>query len=167
MSCVLDSYLMKVIRTWWMLFVPDEGYSYLMKVIRAWWRLFVHDEGYLYMMKVIRTWWRLFVHDEGYSYLMKVIRTWWRLFVPDEGYPYLMKVIRTWWRLFVHDEGYSRNRSCTLNVISTLLLLSLGRHLYLWTISPRGYHPPSSQFWLILPLPCLCKQPYYNVRCPH
>jgi hypothetical protein len=58
-------------------------YSYLMNVIRTWWRLFVLDEGYSCLMKVIRTWWRLFVHDEGYSYMMKVIRTWWRLFVPE------------------------------------------------------------------------------------
>ena len=29
--------------------------------------------------------------------------------------------------------------------ISTFLLLSLGRYLCCWTISPRGYHPPSSQ----------------------
>jgi hypothetical protein len=32
-----------------------------------------------------------------------------------------------------------------LNLISTFLLLSLGRYLCWWTFSPRGYHPPSSQ----------------------
>jgi len=45
----------------------------------------------------------------------------------------------------VSDEGYSRNASCALNLISTFVLLSLGRYLCWWTISPRGYHPPSSQ----------------------
>jgi hypothetical protein len=95
-----------------------------MKVI-----LSVPDEGYSEC-----TWWRLF-----WVYLMKVI-----LSVPDEGYSectwwwlfwvYLMKVI-----LSVPDEGYSRN------LISTFLLLSLGRYLCWWTISPWGYHPSSSQ----------------------
>jgi len=32
-----------------------------------------------------------------------------------------------------------------LNLISTFLLLSLDRYHCWWTISPRGYHPPSSQ----------------------
>jgi len=40
---------------------------------------------------------------------------------------------------------YSRNASCALTLISTFLLLSLGRYLCWWTISPQGYHPPSSQ----------------------
>jgi hypothetical protein len=43
------------------------------------------------------------------------------------------------------DEGYSRNVSCTLNLISMFLFLSLGRYHCWWTISFRGYHPPSSQ----------------------
>jgi len=43
------------------------------------------------------------------------------------------------------DEGYSRNASCALNLISTFLLLSLGRYLCWWTISPWGHHPPSSR----------------------
>jgi len=30
-------------------------------------------------------------------------------------------------------------------MISTFLLLLLGRYLCWWTISPRGYHPPSNQ----------------------
>ena len=47
--------------------------------------------------------------------------------------------------LSVLDEGYSKNVSCALNLISTILLLSLGRYFCWWTISPRGYHPPSSQ----------------------
>ena len=44
----------------------------------------------------------------------------------------------------VPDEGYSRNISCALHWISTFLLISLCRYLCWWTISPRGYHPPSS-----------------------
>jgi len=47
--------------------------------------------------------------------------------------------------LSVPDEGYSRNVSCAINLISTFLLLSLGRYLCRWTISPRGYYPPNSQ----------------------
>ena len=35
--------------------------------------------------------------------------------------------------------------SSTLNLTSTYSLLSLGRYLCWWTISPWGYHPPSSQ----------------------
>jgi len=49
--------------------------------------------------------------------------------------------------LNVPDVGYSRNESCALNLISTFLLLSLGRYLCWWTISPWGYHPPSSQWF--------------------
>jgi hypothetical protein len=47
--------------------------------------------------------------------------------------------------LSVPDADYSRNVSCALNLISTFLLLSLGWYLCWWTISPWGYHPPSSQ----------------------
>ena len=77
--------------------------------------------------------------------------------------------------LIVPDEGYSRNVSCTLILISTFLLSwcifivfviicinvfcwiymylthllykkkVTGRYLCWWTISPRGYLPPSSQ----------------------
>ena len=43
--------------------------------------------------------------------------------------------------LSIPGEGYSRHASCTLNLISTFLLLSRGRYLCWWTISPRGYHP--------------------------
>ena len=35
--------------------------------------------------------------------------------------------------------------SSTLNLTFTYSLLSLGRYLCWWTISPWGYHPPSSQ----------------------
>jgi hypothetical protein len=42
-------------------------------------------------------------------------------------------------------EDSFRNASCALNFISTFLLLSLGRYFCWWTISPRVYHPPSSQ----------------------
>jgi len=42
--------------------------------------------------------------------------------------------------LSIPDEDYSRNASCALNLISTFLLLSLGRYLCWWTICPRGYH---------------------------
>ena len=45
----------------------------------------------------------------------------------------------------VPDEGYSRNASRALNLISTFLLLVLGRYLYWWVISLRKYHPTSSQ----------------------
>jgi hypothetical protein len=43
-------------------------------------------------------------------------------------------------------EGYSRNASVALNLISTFLLISLGRYLYWWTINIGGHHPPSSQW---------------------
>jgi hypothetical protein len=33
-----------------------------------------------------------------------------------------------------------------VNLISTVLLLSLGLYICWWTISFRGYHPPNSQF---------------------
>jgi len=45
----------------------------------------------------------------------------------------------------VSDEGYSRKALCALNLISTFLLLSLGRYLCWWTINSRGYYPTSSQ----------------------
>jgi hypothetical protein len=47
-------------------------------------------------------------------------------------YKLLLSILR------VTDEGYSRNASCALNLISMLLLLSLGRYLCWWTISPVG-----------------------------
>jgi hypothetical protein len=47
----------------------------------------------------------------------------------------------------VSNEGYSRNASCALNLISTFSLLSLGWRLCWWTISPRVYHQPSSQWF--------------------
>ena len=34
---------------------------------------------------------------------------------------------------------------CALNLITAFVFRSLGRYIYLWTISPRGYHPLSSQ----------------------
>ena len=64
------------------------------------------------------TWWRLL-----WAYLVKIILsvpgedyfecTWWRLF-----WAYLVKII-----LSVPGEDYSRNLLCTLNLISTVLLL--------------------------------------------
>ena len=58
---------------------------------------------------------------------------------------------------YVINEGYPRNVSCTLNLISTFLWLSLGWYLCGWTFSPRGYHPPSGQcfgtdmiYWIYL-----------------
>ena len=51
----------------------------------------------------------------------------------------------TYLALSVPDQGYSRNASCSLNLISMFLLLSLCPYLCWWTISLRGYHPPSSQ----------------------
>jgi hypothetical protein len=45
---------------------------------------------------------------------------------------------RTW-------RGCFRNASCALILISTFLWLSLVRFLCWWTVSPRGFHPPSSQ----------------------
>jgi len=47
--------------------------------------------------------------------------------------------------LNVHNEGYCRSASWALNLISTFLLLSLCRYHCWWTISPRWYHPSSSQ----------------------
>jgi hypothetical protein len=34
---------------------------------------------------------------------------------------------------------------CALNLISAFVFLSLGRYIYVWTISPWRYHPLSSQ----------------------
>ena len=45
----------------------------------------------------------------------------------------------------VPDEGYSRHAPCPLHLIYTFSIILLGRCLSWWTISPRGYHPPSSQ----------------------
>ena len=45
----------------------------------------------------------------------------------------------------VPDKCYSRNVPCTLNLISTFLLLSLERYLCCSTISSRGYYTSSSQ----------------------
>ena len=45
--------------------------------------------------------------------------------------------------LSLPDQDDSRNASCALNLISSFSLPSLGRYLCWWTISPRGYHPPS------------------------
>jgi hypothetical protein len=47
---------------------------------------------------------------------------------------------RTWWRLF-------QKRVVRTKFDVYVLLLSLGRYHWCWTVSPRGYHPPSSQ-WL-------------------
>ena len=47
--------------------------------------------------------------------------------------------------LRVPNNGYHRNASCAVNLISTFLLLSLGRYHWCWTISNRIYHPHSSQ----------------------
>ena len=44
----------------------------------------------------------------------------------------------------VLDEGYSRNASPAIHLMSTFLLLSLGRYFYWRTSSPLGYHPTSS-----------------------
>ena len=56
--------------------------------------------------------------------------------------PNILSILR------IPHESYTRNVSCTLNLISKFLLLSLGQYLCWfcwWTISPRGYYPPSSQ----------------------
>ena len=47
--------------------------------------------------------------------------------------------------LRIPNNGYHRNASCVVNLISTFLLLSLGRYHWCWTISHRIYHPHSSQ----------------------
>jgi hypothetical protein len=43
------------------------------------------------------------------------------------------------------SKGDIRWSLTALILISTFLWLSLGRFLCWWTVSPRGYHPPSSQ----------------------
>ena len=43
------------------------------------------------------------------------------------------------------DEGDSRTASSSSNLISTFVLLSLGRYLCCWTINLRGYPLLSSQ----------------------
>ena len=47
---------------------------------------------------------------------------------------------------FDRTSDYSSKASCALNLISTFVLLSLGRYLCWWSISPRGHHPSSSQY---------------------
>jgi ABC-type nickel/cobalt efflux system permease component RcnA len=47
--------------------------------------------------------------------------------------------------LSVPDEVYSRNILYTLNLISKLVLLSLGRYLCWLAISSQDYHSPSSE----------------------
>ena len=49
-------------------------------------------------------------------------------------FAYLMKVIPEMHR-------------AALNSIFTFSLLTLGRYLFWWNIIPRGYHPPSSQYF--------------------
>ena len=48
------------------------------------------------------------------------------------------------WNTEVHGGHRWRNASCTLNLISKFVLLSLGRYLCVWTICPRVYHPHCS-----------------------
>jgi len=48
------------------------------------------------------------------------------------------QLLNWWWRLF-------QKRVVRTKFDIYVLLLSLGRYLCWWTISPRGYHPPSSQ----------------------
>jgi len=50
----------------------------------------------------------------------------------------ISKLISNLLTLSVRDKGYSRNVSCALNLISMFLLLTLGRYLSWWIISPRG-----------------------------
>jgi hypothetical protein len=47
--------------------------------------------------------------------------------------------------LLLSIYNYLAYQSCALNLISTILLLSLGRYLCWWNISPRGYRLPWSQ----------------------
>ena len=69
--------------------------------------------------------------------------------------------------LSVPDDGYSRNALWAPNLISTLLFLSLGRYLCWWTISHRGYYPPSSQcfgtdmvyYYMLLKIKVITKLP--------
>jgi hypothetical protein len=46
-------YLMKVIPVFWLLSVPDEGYSSLLTFECTWWRLFQSSDFWVYLMKVI------------------------------------------------------------------------------------------------------------------
>jgi len=43
------------------------------------------------------------------------------------------------------EQIFVKKYMCALNLISTFVLLSLARYFCWWTISPRGYHPPSSR----------------------
>ena len=73
------------------------------------------------------TWWRL-------------LRTW-RLF-----WVYLMKVI-----LSVPDEGYSRNASCALDLISTVLIQHVDKRRILYWTFPDEYPSESVQGAFISP----------------
>ena len=46
---------------------------------------------------------------------------------------------RIWWRLIQKSASYATK------LVSIVLLVPLGRYHCWWTVSPRGYHPPSSQ----------------------
>ena len=55
------------------------------------------------------------------------------------------KTHKNWMKIKNYIYLSYRNVPCALNLISTFLLLSLGRYLCWWTISPCGHYHPSSQ----------------------
>ena len=81
----------------------------------------------------------------SYFYVLFYFYSWFLLLDMPWMISYILK--------YVPDEGYYRNASCTLNLMCTFLLLSLGQYHCWWTISPRGYHPQSSQ--------CICTDIVY------
>ena len=64
-----------------------------------------------------------------------------RLVPEDTIHPVVSITVTRWIPLLV--DYYSQR----IPSIQQSLLLSLGGYLCLWTISPRGYHPPSSQYY--------------------
>ena len=63
------------------------------------------------------------------------------LLVPENTIQPVISITITRWIPLLVDDQSQRIPSTQQSV-----LLSLGRYLCRWTISPRGYHPPSSQY---------------------
>ena len=73
-----------------------------------------------------------------FSYPVYALLLYWSQTLTLFGFP-------IFWYWASPDENYSIKTSGAVNLISSFLLLSLDQYHYWWTISPRMYHPLSSQ----------------------
>jgi len=96
-----------VTRTVYLLFVPFPCYSYRLAVICAVHLSLVPSTCYSYRLPVIRTVWLLFVPFTCHSYRLPVIRTVFLLLVPFGCYLCRVPVTRTVYLLFVPFACYS------------------------------------------------------------